>query len=654
MKKYLVLILVILGMTPLLNAQYPVNWTSYRYMNPGNDVTRCLAYNKTTDHVLLATRKFGIDVLILNAANGDSVGKLDVGIVTGGTYHINMVGVADDGTIYVSNLSAPQYTPGAKVKIYRYANETTAPELVFEDAPDGARYGDAFAAIGSGANKYVYISGMGNPNIVVLKDTGVATLSFERYVKLPLPGGARHGISPVSPGGKIWINGADTGFPPPQLIDYDGTVIAVVPDSLASPGGTATIKHLILGDYNLVSVSNAWALSIRLVRYFEDELGTVTFDYFGSDCDSIPLLYQGTTFINNVNATSTLDYDSRRHCMLTLFGFNSIASLSLDSLLKASTYRADALTISVDGKLDFFPTDLVGISHDREMYLTWSEGKVFAGITGHTLIDPTQQNRLYLAFDLDPNGTQGSHVPPENAAGVVALPFPADVVVMVESFTQPDYMIGKIYKWNGAAWKYTEFDGNQAAQGALAFADEGPRKLAEVALIKNAVGLGTDFTKLGLMAYVAENNPTGNVLSAFPAGNSRGNQVTFTQYFYADSLGRNMFPADPKYVQTLGPASGVGNAVETQSVPDFRLLQNYPNPFNPETSIEYTLAKSARVALEIIDVNGRLVKTLLNQTQVAGSHRVQVVADNLANGIYFYRLKIDQQPVATKKMILIK
>ncbi|HEX9972335.1 MAG TPA: T9SS type A sorting domain-containing protein, partial [bacterium] len=504
-------------------------------------------------------------------------------------------------------------------------------------------------------NKYLYSSGMGNPKMVVLKDEGGASLTFQGYITLPQPGAARQGISPVAPGGRLWINGADDGFPPPTLINYDGTVIAIIPDSLASRGGTSCVKHLILGDYNLVTVTNAWGLSIRSVRFFEDELGTITFGYFGTNCDSIPILYNGNTFINNVNATSSLAYDSKRHAIFSLFGFNSITSLSLDSLLKASTPRKDNLEISINGKNDFFPTDYVGSSNGRDMFLTWSEGKVYVGVTGYTLIDATEKNRMYVAFDLDPDGANGSTIPPENAGGVSSLPFKADVVFMVEPFNTADYMLGNIYKWNGSAWAFTQFDGNFASQGALAFADEGDRKLAEFAAIKNDPGIGEKFTKVGIMVYVAEKDASGNVLCAFPPGNPIGNGVAFGRYYYADELGSGMFPADTMFVKLRGFATAVHENNKPTALPDkFVLHQNYPNPFNPETTISYELPKSAFVSIEIYDITGRLIEKLLNEKQSAGRHNLKFSADQLSSGIYFYRLTADKNVLMIKKLIVLR
>lgn len=645
-------LILCLSLTSLFAEEYPLNWATSKFMNPANDVTRGLAYNRQTDHVLVASRKFAPDIFILNAATGDSLGKMNTQDIAGGTYPINLVVVADDGTIYACNLSAPQYSPGSTLRIYRYANESAVPELVFNNALANGRFGDSFAAIGTGNEKYLYVSGQGNSQMAVIRDDGSTALTLVQMVDLPQPGAARHGISPVEPGGRIWINGADTGTPPPTLISANGTVISVVPDSLASAGGTSAIKHLILGKYKLVTVANAWGLSIRSIQYFEDELGTVTFDYFGGNCDSIPLLFNGNTFINNINATAVIDYDSRRHSLLTLFGYNSVASLSLDSLLKASTPRADSLTVSIDGENDFFPTDRVGTSNGRDLYLTWSDGKVFLGITGHTLIDPTETNFLYVAFDLDPAGTNGSETPPAPAAGI-HLPFRADVVYQVEPWNEADFLIGKIYKWNGNSWSATEFDGNLAAQGALAFAAEGRGKLAELSAIRNAAGIGENFTQIGIMAYVAEKSTSGAVICAFPAGNPVGQVTQFTHYFLADSLGQGMFPTDPEHVKVIGKPVGVAEADRTHPRA-FQLEQNYPNPFNPATTIRYRLAQSGAVRLLVYDLAGRQVGAWVNQNQVPGNYQVKIDAESLASGVYFYQLQVNQQIVATRKMILLK
>ncbi len=658
MTRRLIILAALFFTVSAVNAQYPVRWVKHYFVNPGSDVTRGAAYNPATDHVLVASRYYGKGVFVLDAATGDSLMMMDSTGINEGTYTLNLVDVDDEGVIYACNLLAPQYAaPGTPFKIYRYENEYASPELIFSDVLDGERYGDAFNVVGSGNNTYIYSSGQGNPRMAVISNTGGAfTLDF--YIDLPIAGNARHGISPLSPGGKVWVNGADNGSPAPSLLASNGSLIATVPDTIISPGGSSTILHMNLGQYNIVSVLNAYSGTVSSSRYFEDEIGTVTFDYFGDNYFSNPedttALYYKTGQQTNINASGTLSYDSKRNSLIVLYGWNSIASLKLDSLVNASTPRDDFWTISIDGALDFFPSDHVGTSNGRDMYLTWASGKFFVGVNGHTLVDPTETNRMYVAFDLDPEGDNGSNTPPQDAGGVQSLPFKADVVVMAEAWIEPDYLVGSIFKWNGASWDESEYDGNIAAQGALAYADEGDRKLAEIATIRNEAGIGTNYDDISVMVYVAEKGSDGDILSAFPGSNPTANGAEFGTYYYIPELGSEMYPADTNYVKIRGDVS-TSIADPVRNLPEsYALSANYPNPFNPVTTIQLKLMKAADVSVKVFDITGREVATLLNGKQTAGAYNLEFDGTGLSSGLYFYSLQIDDKVEKTRKMVMIK
>jgi hypothetical protein len=107
-------------------------------------------------------------------------------------------------------------------------------------------------------------------------------------------------------------------------------------------------------------------------------------------------------------------------------------------------------------------------------------------------------------------------------------------------------------------------------------------------------------------------------------------------------------------------ATGV-NAIEpgTVGVPvAFELGQNYPNPFNPSTRIGYTIGERGLVTLEVFDVLGRAVATLVNESQAAGSYQIVWNGRNSANipvtsGVYFYRLRSGAFS-RTNAMVLLK
>lgn len=86
----------------------------------------------------------------------------------------------------------------------------------------------------------------------------------------------------------------------------------------------------------------------------------------------------------------------------------------------------------------------------------------------------------------------------------------------------------------------------------------------------------------------------------------------------------------------------------------FTLYQNYPNPFNPTTAIQFDLAESARVTLEVYNVLGEVVATLLNGAALnAGVQSISFDATGLASGVYLYQLETLGH-TQTRKMVLMK
>jgi hypothetical protein len=86
---------------------------------------------------------------------------------------------------------------------------------------------------------------------------------------------------------------------------------------------------------------------------------------------------------------------------------------------------------------------------------------------------------------------------------------------------------------------------------------------------------------------------------------------------------------------------------------EFALLQNYPNPFNPVTVIAFDLARDGRTTLEVFDVLGRRVRTLVDGMLPAGEHRVTLDAASLPSGTYIYRLQAVEF-TQSRKMLLLK
>ncbi len=97
-----------------------------------------------------------------------------------------------------------------------------------------------------------------------------------------------------------------------------------------------------------------------------------------------------------------------------------------------------------------------------------------------------------------------------------------------------------------------------------------------------------------------------------------------------------------------------GVEISKSTVPvKFSLDQNYPNPFNPTTVIGYTLPSASHVTLTVYDVLGRVVATLVDSKQSAGSYDVTFDGDKFASGVYFYVLRTNRNS-SFRKMLLLK
>jgi len=86
---------------------------------------------------------------------------------------------------------------------------------------------------------------------------------------------------------------------------------------------------------------------------------------------------------------------------------------------------------------------------------------------------------------------------------------------------------------------------------------------------------------------------------------------------------------------------------------NYSLSKNYPNPFNPATTIDFSIVHHDKVTLQVYDLLGRKVKTLVNKKMVPGNYSVRMEATELSSGVYFYHLKAGNYQ-KIRKMILMK
>jgi hypothetical protein len=142
----------------------------------------------------------------------------------------------------------------------------------------------------------------------------------------------------------------------------------------------------------------------------------------------------------------------------------------------------------------------------------------------------------------------------------------------------------------------------------------------------------------------------------------------YAYYDYSPVIGDNVYVRGPVFyaygsyrIEPRGNEDIAVNPVgvsEDQFGGKFGLAQNVPNPFNPKTSIAFNLTTPGDVSLEIFDVAGHKVATLLDRHMEAGTHAVHwngVTSDGerAASGVYFYKLATAEQETS-KKMVLLK
>ncbi len=142
-----------------------------------------------------------------------------------------------------------------------------------------------------------------------------------------------------------------------------------------------------------------------------------------------------------------------------------------------------------------------------------------------------------------------------------------------------------------------------------------------------------------------------------------GNSSSPKQYSFTDKnlFGGSKFYYRLKQVDVDGSYE-YSNIVEISIILDgFELSQNYPNPFNPSTQISYTLPERAHVRIDVYNVTGELVATLVNRQQTQGTYRVEFNSakySNLSSGMYIYRIIATNNSgknfVQSKKMLLLK
>jgi len=141
----------------------------------------------------------------------------------------------------------------------------------------------------------------------------------------------------------------------------------------------------------------------------------------------------------------------------------------------------------------------------------------------------------------------------------------------------------------------------------------------------------------------------------FVKGN--GTKNSFSEYSFTDyKLNKGIYQYRLKQIDNNGNFEylNLNGVIEIGLPSKFSLSQNYPNPFNPSTKIDFQIPNDTKVTLNIYDVSGRKVMTLINnELKKADFYTVDFNASQLSSGVYFFNLITDKFS-DTKKMVLLK
>lgn len=348
---------------------------NYKYLGTAN-LERGMAYNPATGNVLVLSRLGDPNVekafRILDGQTGADKGFIDFNstIVTGGLFTRNMIGVSDDGVIYMTNLTTN--TTNDPFKIYRWDSETDPePSLVYSGAPlAGTRLGDTFDVIGSGNNTRL-VAGYSNQNASVAGDNGFALfdttdggLSFTATsVSVPLPSDPSNPKSGAYPGDfRLGISfldsdtilgrgdGSDPSFS--TTLNYDETRVVDVAgstgtlvDSIRTDGASLrSLDFAVIDNRPIMAVLEASPASDGRARvFFYDLTDTSSGDPDMYKIQEGTALPEGIFQTPNANGTGSVKFGEINGLTATVYAMstnNGVQAYTL-TLTPASADNAD-------------------------------------------------------------------------------------------------------------------------------------------------------------------------------------------------------------------------------------------------------------------------------------------------------------------------
>jgi hypothetical protein len=226
---------------------------------------------------------------------------------------------------------------------------------------------------------------------------------------------------------------------------------------------------------------------------------------------------------------------------------------------------------------------------------------------------------------------------------------------------------GRVYLEGGDVWYYDPlYEGGHdfGPTFGVSSSDDGGAMPNPVTGMAGTFTEGMSFTYTGANSWIDELSPTGGGFAILESSDGVDRGIAFDAGTYR-TIGTSfelggLTSGTP--LATLVDSIAVFFGMTTTDAPDetptllptvFALYAAYPNPFNPATTFDFDLPHTGRVRLDVFDVLGRRVATLLDDELPAGRHSTVWNASGVASGVYFARLNTDTES-ATRKVVLLK
>lgn len=310
---------------------------SRAYLTAGS-TERGLAFNPLSEQLLLVGRAGSPQVYVLNPDTGADLHTLSLGsgIISGGTYTMQLVGAAEDGAIYVCNLTLNGSTTA--FRLYRWANDQpgTMPTVAFSGDPDATnpqRWGDTMDVRGSGADTQIIIASRSGTNVVVFTTANGTTFIPNRVNVSGVSGGAFGLGVAFGSGNSFW--GKAVGQPLRRVSFNLPNSSGAVQQTYGSPGVANSISAIGVSTNLNVVVGVAVETPDNLKLYDVLTNDTVTL----AETNAFP------TDNENSNLTGAVDFDDNR--VFALDSNNGILALQVVPRPVAPTITTNPVSLTV-------------------------------------------------------------------------------------------------------------------------------------------------------------------------------------------------------------------------------------------------------------------------------------------------------------------